>query len=101
MTIHWKALEEHFLMVPLVLRLSKPTDMTIHWKALEEHFLMVPLVLRLSKPTDMTIHWKALEEHFLMVPLVLRFKHFQSSNRRSRRQMIRYSKDRNSMSELK
>jgi hypothetical protein len=23
-------------------RLSKPTDVTIHWKALEEHFLMVP-----------------------------------------------------------
>jgi hypothetical protein len=29
---------------PKVLRLSKPTDMTIHLKALEEHFLMVPLV---------------------------------------------------------
>jgi hypothetical protein len=28
------------------LRFSKHTDMTIHWKALEEHFLMVPLVLR-------------------------------------------------------
>jgi hypothetical protein len=41
--------------------------MTIHRKALEEHFLIVPLVLRLSKPTDMTIDWKALEEHFLMV----------------------------------
>jgi hypothetical protein len=25
------------------LRLSKPTDITIHWKALEENFLMVPL----------------------------------------------------------
>jgi hypothetical protein len=25
-------------------RLLKHTDMTIHWKALEEHFLMVPLV---------------------------------------------------------
>jgi hypothetical protein len=25
-------------------RLSQPTDMTIHWKALEEHFLVVPLV---------------------------------------------------------
>jgi hypothetical protein len=25
-------------------RLSKLTDMTIHWKALEQHFLMVPLV---------------------------------------------------------
>jgi hypothetical protein len=30
--------------LPKKLRLSKPTDMTIHWKALEEHFLMVPLV---------------------------------------------------------
>jgi hypothetical protein len=28
-------------------RLMKPTDMTIHWKALEEHFLMAPLVFRL------------------------------------------------------
>jgi hypothetical protein len=27
-----------------VVRLSKHTDMTIHWKGLEEHFLMVPLV---------------------------------------------------------
>jgi hypothetical protein len=27
-----------------ILRLSKPTDMTIHWKTLEAHFLMVPLV---------------------------------------------------------
>jgi hypothetical protein len=26
---------------PKYFRLSKPTDMTIHWKALEEHFLMV------------------------------------------------------------
>jgi hypothetical protein len=26
------------------LRFSKYNDMTIHWKALEEHFLMVPLV---------------------------------------------------------
>jgi hypothetical protein len=29
-----------------VLRVSKHTDMTIHWKGLEEHFLMVPLVFR-------------------------------------------------------
>jgi hypothetical protein len=29
---------------PAILRLSKYIDMTIHWKALEEHFLMVPLV---------------------------------------------------------
>jgi hypothetical protein len=28
--------------------LSKPTDMTIHWKALEKHFLMVPLVFRFN-----------------------------------------------------
>jgi hypothetical protein len=26
------------------LKLSETTDMTIHWKALEEHVLMVPLV---------------------------------------------------------
>jgi hypothetical protein len=25
-------------------RLLKPTNMTIHWKALEEHFWMIPLV---------------------------------------------------------
>jgi hypothetical protein len=54
----------------------KPTDMTIHWKALEEHFLMVPLVLGSSKSTDVTIHWKAFEEHFLMVPLVFQFNLF-------------------------
>jgi hypothetical protein len=29
---------------PKNLRLSKLTHMTIHWKALEQHFLMVPLV---------------------------------------------------------
>jgi hypothetical protein len=29
---------------PKQLRLSKHTDMTIHWKALEEHFLVVRLV---------------------------------------------------------
>jgi hypothetical protein len=23
---------------------NKPTDLTIHWKALEEHFLMVPFI---------------------------------------------------------
>jgi hypothetical protein len=27
---------------------SKHTNMTIHWKALEEHFLMVPLVFRFN-----------------------------------------------------
>jgi hypothetical protein len=49
---------------PQISKLSKSIDMTIHWKALEEHFLMVPLVLWWSKPTDMTIHWKPLEDHF-------------------------------------
>jgi hypothetical protein len=29
---------------PQNLRLSKHTDMTIHWKAIEEHFLVVSLV---------------------------------------------------------
>jgi hypothetical protein len=29
---------------PKILRFSKHTDMTIHWKALEDHFLMVQLV---------------------------------------------------------
>jgi hypothetical protein len=29
-----------------IFRLSKPTHMTIHWKALGEHFLMVPFVLK-------------------------------------------------------
>jgi hypothetical protein len=33
---------------PKNLRLSKPTDMTIHLKALEEHFLMVPLFVQFS-----------------------------------------------------
>jgi hypothetical protein len=28
----------------MVTSVLKPTDMTIHWKALEEHFPMVPLV---------------------------------------------------------
>jgi hypothetical protein len=43
-------------------------------KALEEHFLMVPLVLRLSELIDITIHLKALEGHFLMVPTALSSK---------------------------
>jgi hypothetical protein len=30
------------------LRLSEHTDMTIHWKALEEHFLIAPLVFRFN-----------------------------------------------------
>jgi hypothetical protein len=32
---------------PKNLKLSKP-DITIHWKALEEHFLMLPLVVRFN-----------------------------------------------------
>jgi hypothetical protein len=28
--------------------MSKPTDVTIHWKALEKHFLMVPLVFKFN-----------------------------------------------------
>jgi hypothetical protein len=31
-------------MAPKKSSLSKPTDMTIHWKALEEHFLMNPAI---------------------------------------------------------
>jgi hypothetical protein len=34
---------------PKTLRLSKPTDMTIHWKGLGKHFLMVPLVVRFNQ----------------------------------------------------
>jgi hypothetical protein len=34
--------------VPEKLRLLKSTNMTIHWKALEEHFLMAPLVFRFN-----------------------------------------------------
>jgi hypothetical protein len=33
---------------PKKLRLSEYTDMTIHWKELVEHFLMVPLVFRFN-----------------------------------------------------
>jgi hypothetical protein len=29
--------------------------MSVHWKALEDHFLMVPLVSRLIKPVAMTL----------------------------------------------
>jgi hypothetical protein len=31
-----------------ILRLLKPTDMTIHWKALEMHILMVPFVFQFT-----------------------------------------------------
>jgi hypothetical protein len=33
---------------PKHLRLSKHIDMTIHWKALEEHFLVASLVFRFN-----------------------------------------------------
>jgi hypothetical protein len=33
---------------PNNLRLLEPTDMTIHWKALGKHFLMVPLVFQFN-----------------------------------------------------
>jgi hypothetical protein len=69
-TIHWKALKEHVLMVPLGLGLTLPSkhnDMTVYWKT-KGALLMVPLVLRLSKRYEITILWKALNEH-LMVPL--------------------------------
>jgi hypothetical protein len=29
-------------------KLSKPIDITIHWKALEEHFFIIPLFSRLK-----------------------------------------------------
>jgi hypothetical protein len=32
--------------LPQIVRLLKHTDMTIHWKALEEHFPMVPTIFR-------------------------------------------------------
>jgi hypothetical protein len=34
----------HQKLPPKYIRLSKPTDMTIHWNALEDHFVTVPLV---------------------------------------------------------
>jgi hypothetical protein len=33
---------------PKILRLLKHTNMTIHWKALEEHFLIEPLVFHFN-----------------------------------------------------
>jgi hypothetical protein len=42
------------------------SDGTIHWKALEEHFLMAPFIGKLLRST----FWKALEEHFLMAPFI-------------------------------
>jgi hypothetical protein len=34
--------------LPKNIRLLKDIDMTIHWKCLEEHFMMVPLVFRFN-----------------------------------------------------
>jgi hypothetical protein len=34
--------------LPKRVRLSKHTDVTIHWKALEKHFLMVPLIFQFN-----------------------------------------------------
>jgi hypothetical protein len=39
------------------IRLSKHTDMAIHWKALEEHFLMVPSSLRSTFGSLHIRHW--------------------------------------------
>jgi hypothetical protein len=33
---------------PKNLRLAKPAEMTIHWKALEQHFPMMPLVFQVN-----------------------------------------------------
>jgi hypothetical protein len=41
--------------LPKNLRLSKRTDMTIHWKALEEHFLMVLFVFRCNQIQIITV----------------------------------------------
>jgi hypothetical protein len=41
---------------PNKLRLSKHTDMTIHWKVLQEHFLMVSFSEFLNTPTCLTLH---------------------------------------------
>jgi hypothetical protein len=38
----------HKHLPPKYLRMSKPTDMTIHWKALDEHFMMLTLVFRFN-----------------------------------------------------
>jgi hypothetical protein len=34
--------------LPKKCKIVEPTDMTIHWKALEEQFLMLPLFLRFT-----------------------------------------------------
>jgi hypothetical protein len=42
----------------IFLRLSKPTDMAIHWKDLEEHFLMVSLVFQFNHEMPTTVKLK-------------------------------------------
>jgi hypothetical protein len=41
----------------------KHTDMTIHWKALDEHFLMVPLVFRFNHYWGKTAFFKIFSKH--------------------------------------
>jgi hypothetical protein len=45
-------------------RLVEPTDMTIHWKALEKHFLMVPVV-QVNHIWGKCIFWIFLSENQL------------------------------------
>jgi hypothetical protein len=47
---------------PKKLRLSNPTDMTIHWKGLEEHFLLIPLFLMHQFTREKCIFWIFLKE---------------------------------------
>jgi hypothetical protein len=44
------------------LRLSKHTDITIHWNALEEHLLMVPLVFQFDHLRGICIFWICLKK---------------------------------------
>jgi hypothetical protein len=53
---------------PKILRLSKPTDMSIHWKALEEHFLMLSSVFRFNHIWGE----KAFSEFFSKIPSLFR-----------------------------
>jgi hypothetical protein len=42
---------------PPKLRLSEHTDMTVHWKAIEEHFLMAPVVFRFNHFRGRRMHF--------------------------------------------
>jgi hypothetical protein len=59
---------------PKILKLSKHTDMIIHWKALEVHFLTVPLVLRFNhfggKMHFLNFSQKTLRQYSSLVMLV-------------------------------